>query len=89
MWAADHQPMTCTPAWSYRHLINSGAVFKSDVLFAGSVPVGAPEAAQAACKRAATKYGNYVQLLASCPLDYTYKGVVFMYCARPQAMLNH
>ena len=69
--------------------LNAAAVSRTDVLFAGSVPAGAPEAAQAACKRAATSYGNYVQHLASCPLDYTYKGVVFMYCARPQAMLNH
>ena len=74
---------------TYRHLMDLEAVLKSGVLFAGGVPVGVLEAVQAACKRASTKYGHYMQLLASCPLDYTYEGVIFMYCTRPQAMLNH
>ena len=78
---------------SYRNEVDPQTEFRTDALEAcqhiGGVPIGSDSAIITACERAAAKYGEHVLKLATAPLNDTYKGILMMFCARPQTMLNH
>jgi hypothetical protein len=75
--------------FSYRPQIHPKTGFEYTVIHIGGVPVGLPEAISEYCLLAASKYQQHLSRLVSCPLPVSYIGVILMYAARPQCLLNH
>ena len=67
----------------------SGAKIVRTAFKSGGIWVGDPECVVAKCHLSVTKYGEYVNTVASCPVSRTVCMILLSYCCKPTAMFNH